>query len=168
MTKDVSEDFGISATSSITAGDSLSQISDILTLSLSLKLLPDFALATSNRSLNRNKWRSWQCTPYRRNYTIIILYNIFILYILLLLLFTLTNWTGVSIMNFLGLSFRILLGVEGGDSDRKDFDDRALLKAAVPVPPLFRINPFIFYKPEKKNISILIYIFLLLIKFNKL
>lgn len=63
MTKDVSEDLGISATSSITAGDSLSQISDILTLSLSLKLLPDFALATSNRSLNKNKWRSWQCTP---------------------------------------------------------------------------------------------------------
>jgi len=47
-------------------------------------------------------------------------------------------------MNFLGLSFWILLGVEGGDSDLSDFDDRALLRAAVPVPPLFRINPFIF------------------------
>lgn len=47
-------------------------------------------------------------------------------------------------MNFRGLSFRILLGVEGGDSDRRDLDDRALLRAAVPVPPLFRINPFIF------------------------
>lgn len=64
--------------------------------------------------------------------------------LVILLLFTLTNWTGVSIMNFLGLSFRILLGVDGGDSDRRDFDDRALLNAAVPVPPLFRINPFIF------------------------
>jgi hypothetical protein len=57
-------------------------------------------------------------------------------------------------MNFLGLSLRILLGVEGGDSDRRDFDDSALLNAAVPVPPLFRISPFIFYT-TKKSVHIL-------------
>lgn len=155
MTNDVSDDFGISATSSMTAGDSFSQISDILTLSLSLKLLPDLALATSSRSSNRNKCRSWQCTPcihtigtHYEYYHVSInirldgglqsyYYNINV--------FTLTNWTGVSIIKFLGLSFRILFGVDGGDSERRDFDDKALLRAAVPVPPLFRINPFIFY-----------------------
>lgn len=47
-------------------------------------------------------------------------------------------------MNFLGFSFRILSGVGGGDSDRNDLEDSALLRAAVPVLPLFRINPFIF------------------------
>lgn len=65
-------------------------------------------------------------------------------------------------MNFLELSLRILSGVEEGDSDRRDFDDRALLRAAVPVPPLFLINPFIFYKQNgklhsKKNNKILKY-----------
>lgn len=59
-------------------------------------------------------------------------------------------------MKFLGLSFRTLFGVDGGDSERRDFDDRALLRAAVPVPPLFRINPFIFYnvsKTKSKNVK---------------
>lgn len=58
-------------------------------------------------------------------------------------------------MNFLGHSFLILSGVDGGDSDRRDFDESALLKAAVPVLPLFRINPFIFYTitRKKENIS---------------
>lgn len=56
-------------------------------------------------------------------------------------------------MNFLGLSLRILSGVEEGDSERRDFDDRALLRAAVPVPPLFRINPFIFYDQKEKYVK---------------
>lgn len=57
-------DLVISATSS--SGPGLSHISDTRTLSFSLKLPPARDLATSSKSLNRNRCLSWFCTPCNR------------------------------------------------------------------------------------------------------
>lgn len=63
-TKLVSADLLSSVTSSRELR--LSHSSDTRTLSFSLKLPPVRALAISSRSLNKNRCRSWLCTPYNK------------------------------------------------------------------------------------------------------
>ena len=62
ITNDVSRDLPAdpSATSSIPVDN---QSSEMRTLSFNLKWPPERALAISNKSLNRNKWRSRLCNP---------------------------------------------------------------------------------------------------------
>lgn len=68
MTNDVSCDLISSVTSS--KQHLVNHISEILTFSLSLKLPPERGFATNNKSLNKNRCRSWLWTPcksYQKN-----------------------------------------------------------------------------------------------------